>query len=100
MLLFFFGLAKCFDTIDGILLTKLEKYGVKKNALKLFNSYLDGRSQILRIRCAFSDERPITTGVPEGSVLGPLLFLALLDCVSRATVVAQASVVRPSVRRA
>ncbi len=40
----FFDIAKCFDTIDhGILLTKLEKYGVKNNALKLCNSYLDGR---------------------------------------------------------
>ncbi len=55
------------------------KYGVKNNALKLINFYLDGRSQIVRIWCACSDERPITTGVPQGSVLGPLLFLVYMN---------------------
>ncbi len=61
-----------------ILLKKVEKYGVK-NALKLYNSYLDGRSQIVRIGCVSSDERPITTGVPQGSVLGQLLFLVYMN---------------------
>ncbi len=78
--MYIFDPAKCFDTIDhGILLTKLEKYRVENNALILFNSYLDGRSQIVRIGCASSDERPITTGVPQGSVLGPLLFLVYMN---------------------
>ncbi len=51
----------------------------QNNALKLFNSYLDGRSQIVRIGCASSDERPITTGVSQGSVLGPLLCLVYMN---------------------
>ncbi len=62
-----------------ILLTKLKKYRVKNNALKLFNSYLEGRSQIERIGCASSGELPTITGVTHGSVLGALLFLVYMN---------------------
>ena len=69
-------LSKAFDTIDHkILLAKLNNYGVRGIALEWFRSYLTGRSQYVSYKDTNSDSLFISCGVPQGSVLGPLLFI-------------------------
>jgi hypothetical protein len=69
-------LSKAFDTIDHkILLAKLDNYGVRGLALEWFRSYLSDRSQYVSYKDTNSDSQFISCGVPQGSVLGPLLFI-------------------------
>src|SRR5688572_6094754 len=76
----FFDLAKAFDTVDhGILLHKLERYGIRGTQLNWFNSYLEDRLQYVCCNGIFSDLRAIKFGVPQGSNLGPLLFLIYIN---------------------
>ena len=76
----FFDLTKCFDTIDHkILLHKLERYGVRGVTLNWFTNYLADRSQVVRSHNQLSDVKAISTGVPQGSVLGPILFLIFIN---------------------
>ena len=79
-------LSKAFDTLDhSILSKKLNYYGVTGSALNWFQDYLSNRSQYVEIAGSKSDITSIKTGVPQGSILGPLLFLIYMDDVANCT---------------
>ena len=69
-------LSAAFDTLDhGILLKRLElSFGIKGSALAWFESYLVNRKQSVQINQSFSDSSLLIYGIPQGSVLGPILF--------------------------
>ena len=76
----FIDLCKAFDTVNhSILLMKLEHYGIRDSALRWFESYLDKRLQFVCANGENSELRELSCGVPEGSVLGPLLFLIYIN---------------------
>ena len=76
-------LRKAFDTVNfDILLDKLYYYGVTGNSLKLCKSYLSNRHQCVSIEGKVSDFENITLGVPQGSILGPLMFIIYINDIS------------------
>ena len=68
-------LSKAFDCLPhDLIIAKLEAYGFEKKALELMFSYLNDRKQRVKINSTFSHFLKIISGVPQGSLLGPLLF--------------------------
>ena len=76
----FIDLKKAFDTVDHeILLAKLDSYGLKGKELNWFKSYLENRRQYCKVNGKVSKTEVVNCGVPQGSCLGPLLFLVYIN---------------------
>ena len=73
-------MSKAFDSINhDILLFRIRSLGVSPPALELFKSYFKGRYQYVRIGDVVSQSLPVDYGVPQGSILGPVLFTVYIN---------------------
>ena len=82
---FFLDLRKAFDIVDhNILLSKMDHMGFRGHSIQYFRSYLTGRRQYTQVGDYKSKECPINKGVPQGSVLGPVLFCLYINDIVQA----------------
>ena len=82
----YLDLSKAFDSLKyDILLSKLQYYGLQNKALLSLKSYLHERSQYVQIENVKSCSHPVSCGIPQGYVLGPLLFYILIHGIPKAT---------------
>ncbi len=76
----FLDLRKAFDTVDhNIAVCKLSEYNLSPNVLLWFDNYLWGRSQVTKVNGEESEARDVVCGVPQGSILGPLIFILYIN---------------------
>jgi len=76
----YLDLKKAFDTVSiDILLQKLDFIGIKGNAFNIFSSYLSNRHQRTRVNNIVSEDKLVKIGIPQGSILGPLLFILYIN---------------------